>query len=163
MTRTRILVLCTGNSCRSQMAEGFLRHYGGDKVEVYSAGLEPKGVHPLAIKVMAEIEMYISHQTSKHVNEFVGQKFDYVITVCDNAAKNCPVFPGAETKLHWPFDDPAGATGGEEEILAVFRRVRDEIGIKTMNWLEKKGVPRVQPPDRKGRALKPLSESDPGH
>ena len=88
MTKLRILVLCTGNSCRSQMAEGFFRHYGGERVEVFSAGLSPKGVHPLAIKVMAEIGIDISMQTSKHLNEYIGQKFDYLITVCDNAAAN---------------------------------------------------------------------------
>lgn len=136
MTATRILVLCTGNSCRSQMAEGLLRHYGGDKVEVFSAGLEPKGVHPLAIKVMAEIGIDISKQTSKHVNEFVGQKFDYVITVCDNAAVNCPTFPGDAVRLHWPFDDPAGAVGTEEEVIGFFRCVRDRIGKQTLTWAQ---------------------------
>jgi arsenate reductase len=123
------------------MAEGFLRHYGGDKVEVYSAGLNPKGLHPLAIKVMAEVGIDISKQTSNHVNEYFGQKFDYVITVCDNAATNCPTFPGNAIRLHWPFEDPADATGNEEQVMAVFRRVRDEIGIRIRNWLEKNGVP----------------------
>ncbi len=135
MNKLRFLVLCTGNSCRSQMAEGFFRHYGGDKVEVYSAGLSPKGVHPLAIKVMAEIGIDISQQTSKHLNEFIGQKLDYLITVCDNAAANCPSFPGEGTRLHWPFDDPASATGTEEEVLGKFRGVRDEIGIAVEEWL----------------------------
>ncbi len=133
--RLRILVLCTGNSCRSQMAEGFFRHYGNDKLEVFSAGIEPKGLNPKAVQVMEEIGIDISGQSSKHVSRYVGQSFDYVITVCDNAAKNCPVFPGHGKKLHWPFDDPAEATGSEEEILRVFRRVRDEIGRTIRTWL----------------------------
>ena len=109
------------------MAEGFLRHYGGDRVEVLSAGLEPKGVHPLAIKVMAEVGIDISKQTSNHVSEYTGQSFDYVITVCDNAAERCPTFPGNTTRLHWSFEDPASAAGTEEEVLKVFRRVRGGI------------------------------------
>ena len=136
----RILVLCTGNSCRSQMAEGFFRHYGKGRIDAYSAGLAPKRVHPMAIAVMHEVGIDISTNTSKHLSEYLDQQFDYVITVCDNAASNCPVFPGAGTKLHWPFDDPADATGTEEQVLATFRRVRDEIGIRTKNWLEKSGV-----------------------
>lgn len=135
MTKLRILVLCTGNSCRSQMAEGFFRHYGDDKIEVCSAGLEPKGVHPLAIKVMAEIGIDISHQTSKHVNEFVGREFDYVITVCDNAAERCPTFPGNAVRLHWPFEDPAQAEETEEEVMGVFRRVREEMGLQVKQWI----------------------------
>jgi arsenate reductase len=117
------------------MAEGFFRRFAGDKIEVYSAGLSPKGVHPLAIKVMAEVGIDISHQTSKHLNEFVGQKFDYVITVCDIAAANCPSFPGEGTRLHWPFDDPASATGTVEEVMGVFRRIREEIGSAVKNFL----------------------------
>ncbi len=131
----RILVLCTGNSCRSQIAEGYFRHYGGDRVEVFSAGLEPKGVNPRAIQVMKEVGIDISQHASDHLSKYMGQSFDYVITVCDNAAANCPVFPGAGTKLHWPFEDPADATGTEEQVLAVFRQIRDEIGAKVKNWL----------------------------
>jgi arsenate reductase len=123
------------------MAEGFFRHFGGDKIEVLSAGLSPKEVHPLAIKVMAEVGINISQQTSNHLNEYIGQKFNYLITVCDNAAANCPTFPGEGTRLHWPSDDPASATGTGEEVLAAFRRVRDEIGIRIKNWMEKDRVP----------------------
>ncbi len=136
MKLLRILVLCTGNSCRSQIAEGFFRHYGRDQVEVFSAGLEPKGVNPRAIQVMKEVGVDISRHTSEYLSKYIGQSFDYIITVCDNAAANCPVFPGAGTKLHWPFDDPAEAVGWEEEILTVFRRVRDEIGTTVKYWLE---------------------------
>jgi len=105
-------------------------------VEVYSAGLEPKGVSPRAIQVMKEVGVDISKHSSDHLSKYIGQSFDYVITVCDNAAANCPVFPGAGTKLHWPFEDPADATGTEEQVLAVFRRIRDDIGTKVRNWLE---------------------------
>lgn len=133
--KIRILVLCTGNSCRSQMAEGFFRHYGGDQVKVYSAGLEPKGVNPRAIEVMREIGIDISGHTSDHLSKYLQQPFDYVITVCDNAAANCPVFPGAGAKLHWPFDDPAQATGSESEIMACFRNIRDQISDKVRSWL----------------------------
>ncbi|RME43594.1 MAG: arsenate reductase ArsC [Chloroflexi bacterium] len=125
---TRVLVLCTGNSCRSQMAEGLIRHLGGDRFEVYSAGSNPAGyVHPLAVQVMAEIGIDISRHRSKHMNQFIDEPFDYVITVCDAAAEACPVFPGPAQRLHWPFDDPAKAEGSEGQRLAVFRRVRDEI------------------------------------
>jgi arsenate reductase len=134
--KLRILVLCTGNSCRSQITEGYFRHYGGDRVEVYSAGLEPKGVSPRAIQVMKEVGVDISKHTSDHLSKYIGQSFEYVITVCDNAATNCPVFPGAGRKLHWPFEDPADATGTEDQVLAVFRRIRDEISTKVRNWLE---------------------------
>jgi len=107
--KLRILVLCTGNSCRSLMAEGFFRHYGRDCVDVVSAGTEPKGLNPIAVRVMSEIGIDISHQTSNNIREYLDQQFDYVITVCDHAAQNCPRFPGEGTKLHWPFDDPAEA------------------------------------------------------
>mgnify|MGYP001039409995 FL=1 len=133
--RIRILVLCTGNSCRSQMAEGFFRHYGGAEVEVCSAGTEPKGVNPRAIRVMAEIGIDISTHTSNHVQEYIGQSFDYAITVCGNAARNCPRFSGEGTRLHWPFDDPADAHGTEEYVLGEFRRVRDEIARQVKTWL----------------------------
>ena len=131
----RILVLCTGNSCRSQMAEGFFRHYGLDRVMVRSAGLEPHGVNPNAVRVMAEVGIDISGHTSEHLNTYLNDGFDYVITVCDNAAANCPVFPGGGKRLHWPFDDPAGAVGSDDEVLAEFRRVRDAIGRRIQSWL----------------------------
>jgi len=159
--KLKILVLCTGNSCRSQMAEGFFRRFGGDKIDVKSAGLEPKGVNPLAIKVMKEVGIDISGHTSKHLNEYIKEDFDYVITVCDNAAKNCPVFPkrpnppapfpeeeGGEKRtrpveaqlpkrLHWPFPDPAQATGTELEIMSVIRKVRDGIGEKVKGFCQR--------------------------
>lgn len=128
MTAKRVLFLCTGNSCRSQMAEGWLRHMAGDRVEVCSAGTKPAGLNPTAVAVMHEAGLDISQQKSKHVDEFSGQDFLFVITVCDAALESCPAFPGALYQLHWSFDDPAAAKGSEEEKLAVFRRVRDEIG-----------------------------------
>lgn len=140
--KIRILVLCTGNSCRSQMAEGLFRQYGGDRIEVCSAGLEPKGVHPRAIQVMQELGIDISNHTSDPLSHYLGQPFDFLITVCNNAAANCPVFPGAGTKLHWPFADPAEATGSEPEIMACFRSVRDQIAQQVKTWLaEQTGRP----------------------
>lgn len=125
--RQRVLVLCTGNSARSQMAEGLLRQLGGNALEVVSAGVAPSYVRPEAIAVMQEIDIDISAHRSKSVDEFLGQDFNYVITVCDNANERCPIFPGPTQRIHWGFDDPAAATGDEEAKLAVFRRVRDEI------------------------------------
>ena len=133
--RLNILVLCTGNSCRSQKAEGFLRHHLGKNHTVASAGLEPKGLNPFAVRVMGEIGIDISTHTSKHLREFLDREFDYVITVCDNAAARCPAFPGLARRLHWPFDDPAEATGTEDEVLAEFRRIRDEIEVKITEWV----------------------------
>ncbi len=123
----RVLFLCTGNSCRSQMAEGWARALGGGQVEASSAGTEPKGLHPLAVEVMAEAGVDISKQRSKSVDELRGQAFDCVVTVCDRACEACPVWPGAREQLHWSFDDPAEASGSEAERRQVFRRVRDEI------------------------------------
>jgi arsenate reductase (thioredoxin) len=125
--RKRVLFLCTGNSARSQMAEGLLRHIAGDRFEVASAGVAPTQVRPEAVEAMREIGIDISNHSSKSVDDFVGQKFDYVITVCDNANEQCPVFPGQTTRIHWSFDDPAAAEGDAAARLAVFRRVRDEI------------------------------------
>lgn len=123
-----VLILCTGNSCRSHLAEGLLRSVAGDILEVASAGSKPAGyVHPLGIKAMAEIGIDISTHTSKHMNDFLNRDVETVITVCGNADQACPMFPGQLNRHHWPFDDPAHATGTEEEILNVFRRVRDEI------------------------------------
>ena len=128
----RVLFLCVGNSCRSQMAEGFLRAAASDRFEVNSAGAVASGLSTKAVKVMSELGIDISSQKSKRVEEFTGREFDYVITVCDSSENNpCPVFLGqAGKQLHWPFDDPAYATGSEEEILEVFRRVRDQIKAK---------------------------------
>jgi arsenate reductase len=125
-----ILILCTGNSCRSHMAEGILRAAAGDLVEVQSAGSKPAGyVHPKAIQVLQEIGIDISRHTSKHMNEFLDRKITTVITVCGNADQACPRYPGQVYRHHWGFDDPAHARGTEEEILAEFRRVRDEIRL----------------------------------
>lgn len=117
------------------MAEGLFRHFGGQSIEVFSAGLSPKGVHPTAIQVMAEIGIDISGQTSNNLNEYLGQRFDYLITVCDNAAANCPVFPSEGKRLHWPFDDPAAATGTAHQVLDEFRRVRDQIGAAVRQFI----------------------------
>jgi arsenate reductase len=123
-----VLILCTGNSCRSHLAEGVLRTAAGDLLEVASAGSRPVGcVHPLAIRVMAEIDIDLSGHRSKSMNEFLNQPIETVITVCASVDQACPAFPGQGNRHHWPFDDPAHATGSEDEKLAVFRRVRDEI------------------------------------
>jgi arsenate reductase len=123
-----VLILCTGNSCRSHLAEGFLRIVAGDILAVQSAGSNPAGhVHPVAIKVMQEIGIDISQHRSKHLNEFLNQKVETVITVCGNTDQVCPMFPGQVNRHHFPFYDPAKATGSEEEILKIFRQVRDEI------------------------------------
>jgi len=123
----RVLILCTGNSARSQMAEGLLRHDGGAAFEVASAGTKPSHVRPEAIAAMHEIGIDISGHRSKSVDEFAGQGFDYVITVCDNAKENCPIFPSATKRIHWSLDDPAAVQGSEEQRLAEFRRVRDQL------------------------------------
>jgi arsenate reductase len=134
----RILILCTGNSARSQMAEGLLRHDGGIAFEVASAGTKPSFVRPEAIAVMHEIGIDISGHRSKSVDEFAGQAFDYVITVCDNARESCPVFPAATERLHWSLDDPAAVQGSEEERLAAFRRVRDQLRILLRGFMERR-------------------------
>ena len=125
--RSGVLFLCTHNSARSQMAEGLLRHLAGDRFESYSAGTEATHVRPLAIRAMDEIGIDISGQESKTLNRYLGVPFDYVVTVCDEANEACPFFPGAKNRLHWSFEDPAQATGSEEERLGVFRRARDKI------------------------------------
>jgi arsenate reductase len=132
----RVLFLCTGNSIRSQMAEGFLKALGSGQWQVQSAGVIQSYVHPLAIQVMEEIRIDISQQTSKSMDQFVNKKFDYVITLCDNAAKFCPTFRGQARRLHWPFEDPAGAIGTMEERLVVFRRIRDGIKTKIEEFLK---------------------------
>ncbi|MCL5966892.1 MAG: arsenate reductase ArsC [Deltaproteobacteria bacterium] len=125
--RLKVLFLCTGNACRSQMAEGWARALKGETIEAYSAGVAPCYVHPLAARVMGEAGVDISGQYSKHVEELQGIAFDYVVTLCDYADAVCPVWPGQGKRLHRPFHDPVGARGTEEEILAQFRAVRDEI------------------------------------
>ena len=123
----KVLFLCAGNSCRSQMAEGWLRHYAGAHAEVFSAGTQPAGLNAMAVAVMRESGIDISGQRSKHADELAKQDFLFAITVCDAVRQECPAFPGVLYQLQWSFDDPAEATGSEEEKLAVFRRVRDEI------------------------------------
>lgn len=130
-----ILVLCTGNSCRSQIAHGYLQHFAGDAVRVYSAGIETHGVNPKAIQVMADDHIDISQNTSNNVNEYIDIPFDAVITVCDNANEACPYFPGDVKRFHNNFPDPAKATGTPEEILAEFRRVRDMIKVYSLNFV----------------------------
>ena len=135
-----VLILCTGNSCRSHMAEGILREVAGDVLNVQSAGSNPAGhVHPLAIRAMGEIGIDISSHTSKHMNEFLSCEVETVITVCDNADQACPTFPGQANRYHWPFPDPAKAEGTQEEIRKVFEQVRDDIrGVFTDYGLSRK-------------------------
>jgi arsenate reductase (thioredoxin) len=128
MTKPKVLILCTGNSCRSHLAEGILRHVAGDLFEVHSAGSKPAGyVHPKAIAVMQELGIDIAHHQSKHLDQFLNAGIQTVITVCGNASDACPVFPGKVSRHHWGFRDPAHAQGSEEEVLGVFRDVRDQI------------------------------------
>jgi arsenate reductase len=125
--KQKVLILCTGNSCRSQMAEGILRHYGGSRFEVFSAGTKPSSVNPIAIQVMKEIGIDISEHRSKHIDEFKGKIFDYVVTVCDNAKESCPFFPGNTKHLHWEFPDPPHGQEVTPKVLNRFREVRDLI------------------------------------
>lgn len=136
MRMKRILVLCTGNSCRSQIAEGYLRHYAGTDVEIYSAGIETHGVNPRAVKVMAEDHIDISQHSSNHVDEYLHISFDYVLTVCDNADEACPIFPGDVQRFHQNFPDPAKAQGTEEEIIREFRKVRDLIKVYSLEFIK---------------------------
>ena len=132
----RVLILCTGNSARSQMAEGLLRHDGGAAFEVFSAGTKPSQMRPEAVVAMHEIGIDISGHWSKSVDGFAGQAFDCVITVCDNARESCPVFPAATKRIHWSLDDPAAAQGSEAERLAVFRGVRDELRKNLQHFIQ---------------------------
>ena len=134
--KKKVLVLCTGNSCRSQMAHGYLAFFGNDDLEVYSAGLEVHGVNPRAIAVMREDGVSISHHTSNHISEYEGVDFDYVLTVCDNARENCPYFPAKVKVLHRNFPDPAKAEGAEEQIMNEFRKVRDMIRQFTSEFIQ---------------------------
>ena len=136
--KARILILCTGNSARSQMAEGLLREMGAGGIEVFSAGTKPSLVRPEAIAVMAEQGIDISGDRSKHVDEFKGQTFDYVITVCDNANETCPVFPGAPRRVHWSLPDPAAVEGSEDVQLDAFRRVRTMLTERFEQFLAEK-------------------------
>lgn len=137
--KARALFLCTGNSCRSQMAEGFLRYYG-EAYDAHSAGTKPSTVNPLAVQAMKEVGIDISGQRSKNVTEYLGQHFSLVITVCDNAREHCPIFPGPCIREHWPFEDPAEATGTDEQKLEIFRNVRDQIGARIRRFLAQKAL-----------------------
>ena len=132
----RVLILCTGNSARSQMAEGILRTLSRGAVEVHSAGTRPSQVNPLAIEAMKEVGIDISGQRSKSVDEFAGQAFDYVITVCDNAKESCPVFPAATKRIHWSLDDPVAVQGSGEQRLAEFRRVRNKLTVYLQEFVK---------------------------
>jgi arsenate reductase len=134
--KRRILVVCTGNSARSQMAEGLLRYEGGDRFEVFSAGTHPSYVRPEAIAVMNEIGIDISQHRSKSADEFIRQPLDFIVTVCNSAKEACPVFPGDAKRLRWPFDDPAAVEGDESARLAAFRRIRDQIHGRIMVFLD---------------------------
>ena len=133
--KKRVLILCTGNSARSQMAEGLLRHDGGTNFDVFSAGTRPSAVREEAVEVMRECGIDISRQRSKSVDEFAGQPFDYVITVCDNAKESCPAFPAETRRIHWSFADPAAAPGDVAERLMAFRQVRDQIRQRLREFL----------------------------
>jgi arsenate reductase (thioredoxin) len=133
--RQRVLILCTGNSARSQMAEGILRHVAGERFEVHSAGISPSQLRPEAVAVMREIGIDISNHQSKSVEEFIDQEFDYIITVCDNANETCPAFPGEAKRIHWSFDDPAAAQGSDEQRLEAFRSSRNQIRDRLEQWV----------------------------
>jgi len=135
MSKPRVLFLCFGNSARSQMAEGFVRHLAGDRLSAFSAGIEPRGLDPRAVRVMAEIGIDISGQQSKPASIFLAEHFGYIITVCSEAEKQCPTFPDISKRLHWPIPDPAPATGSAKEQLAVFRQVRDQLKQKITDWI----------------------------
>ena len=136
MIKPRVLFVCTENACRSQMAEGLLRHEAGAAFEVFSAGTKPTQVRPEAVAVMREAGIDISGHRSKSVDEFEGQDFDFVITVCDNAKQSCPIYPAKTKRIHWSIEDPAAVQGSEEEILAAFRRIRDELRLRLQRFAE---------------------------
>ena len=137
MVKPKVLFVCTQNSCRSQMAEGLLRHDARDLFEVFSAGTKPSQVRPEAIAMMRELGIDISGHRSKSVEEFTGQHFDYVITVCDNARESCPVFPALTTRIHWSIEDPAGVEGSEEQRFEAFRRIRDELRRRVRDFIQR--------------------------
>jgi arsenate reductase (thioredoxin) len=138
MNKIKVLFLCTGNSARSQMGEAFLRSYAGDRYQAYSAGIEPKEIHPLTKKVMAEIGIDISSQYPKSLKDYMGKiHFGYLITVCSDADERCPsVFPGMGQRLHWDLEDPAKFKGSDEETLNKFREIRDQIELRVQSWIE---------------------------
>lgn len=138
--KKKVLILCTGNSARSQMAEGLLRHFAGDRFEVHSAGTVASTVRPQAIEAMRQVGIDITGHRSKCVDEFAGQQFDYVITVCDNAKQACPIFPGDVKRIHWSFEDPAEATGSEEERQQAFNLIRDQIRDRLKEFVSSENV-----------------------
>ncbi|MGD8793595.1 MAG: arsenate reductase ArsC [Anaerolineae bacterium] len=144
MAKEKVLFLCTGNSARSQMTEAFLSRYAGDRFEVYSAGMEPKGINPYTLRVMQELGISLKGHRSKPLTEYMGRvDFDYLITVCSDADERCPFFPGMGRRLHWGFEDPAAFVGSEEEILAKFRKVRDQIDEYIKRWLAEPACQRL--------------------
>ena len=146
MAKARVLFLCTGNSARSIMAEALLRRYADDHFEAYSAGLEPKGINPCTVQVMNEIGLDVSSQRSKSLMEYLGRvHMGFVITVCDRAEANCPIFPFGTVRLHWSFEDPAALEGSEPEQLAKFREVRDQIDQRLRSWLIEQGIQPASP------------------
>ena len=147
--KTKVLFLCTGNSCRSQIAQAWLQELGGEAFEVYSAGLDPHGVNPYTIAVMEETGYDMRNHRSKHLDEYMGKvNFDFLITVCGNADERCPFFPGMGTRLHWPFEDPAAFEGPHEEKMEVFRKTRDLIKEKIQSWLDEEGYKKEPPLDK---------------
>ncbi len=140
MDKPRVLFLCTGNSARSQMAEAFLRKYGGDQFEVHSAGLDPTVINPFTVKVLEEIGIDTSDQYAKSLDTYLGKvHFSYLITVCSKAEERCPIFPGMGTRIHWPFEDPAAFEGSDEEKMEKFREIRDQIEEKIKSWIAEPG------------------------
>lgn len=136
MEKPRVLFLCTGNSARSQMAEAFLRKYGGDQFEVHSAGLDPTVINPFTVKVLEEIGIDTSDQYAKSLDTYLGKvHFSYLITVCSKAEERCPIFPGMGTRIHWPFEDPAAFEGSDEEKMEKFREIRNQIEEKIKSWI----------------------------
>ncbi len=148
MPQTRVLIVCTGNSARSQMAEGFMKKYLADDFDITSAGLDPRPIHPLAIQVMHEVDVDISQQQSKDIKGFLGQHFAYLITVCSNAEARCPIFPGVIYRLFWPFEDPAAFEGSEAAKLAKFREIRDQIDERIQAWMMEHKPKELYPPSK---------------
>jgi arsenate reductase len=148
MPKPSVLVVCTGNSARSQIAEGYMRSYLGDEFNIVSAGLDPKPLNPLAVQVMKEAKIDISQQYSKDLKQFLGQHFTYLITVCSNAEARCPIFLGVIYRLFWPFDDPAAFEGSPEEKLAKFREIRDQIDEKIRQWMLQYKLKQIYPEAR---------------
>jgi len=140
LKKKKVLFLCTGNSARSQMAEALLRMHGSHHFEIYSAGLEPRGIHPITIRVMGDLGYDMATHTSKGLDEFVGKHhFNYLITVCDQADEGCPNFPGAGERMHWGFEDPVIFNGSEDETVQKFRQVRDQIETRIIEWMQESG------------------------